>query len=348
MSNESESAKRVVFDIKLSTLAKAVGVILFVVFLYYLRDLLVILLAALLLAAIINPLANWFEQRKIPRGLAVIIIYIVLFALLGLIVVVLVPPIISEFSDFSHNLPAHLNGLKATYANFLSTTEQFGLADDVIQGIDDVGIAVSRSFAGVFATVASVVGSVVSIILILVFAFYLVIEKGNLKDMVSFAVPAKYHPHLANYFGQISDKISAWVRGQLLVGLIMGVIVYVGLSILGVKYALIIGLLAALLEFIPFVGPIISAVPAVFLGLTDSPVKAVSVMILFWVANRIENDILIPKIMKHATGLNPVITLIAVAVGFKLGGILGIILAVPTATALGVLVKNYLEQKAQN
>jgi predicted PurR-regulated permease PerM len=166
--------------------------------------------------------------------------------------------------------------------------------------------------------------------------------------MVSFAVPEKYHASLAAYFGQISDKISSWVRGQLLVGLIMGVIVYVGLFSLGIKYALIIGLLAALLEFIPFVGPIVIAIPAVILGLTYSPTKAVFVVILFWVANRIENDILIPKIMKHATGLNPVITLIAVAVGFKLGGVLGIILAVPTATALGVLVKNYLEQKAQN
>lgn len=348
MENEKENAKRVVFDVNFGTLAKVVGVILFVWLLYYLRDILTILLAALLLAAIINPFANWFEGKRIPRALAVIIIYIVLLAILGLIVIVLVPPIISEFSDFSQTFPAHLQDLKITYANFLSTTEQLGLADEVIRGVGDAGSALSRGIAGFFATVATVAGSLVSVILILVFAFYLVIEKGNLKDLVSFAVPEKYHASLASYFGQISDKISSWVRGQLLVGLIMGVIVYTGLLILGVKYALIIGLLAALLEFIPFVGPIVSAIPAIILGLTYSPLKAVLVAILFWLANRIENDILIPKIMKHATGLNPVITLIAVAVGFKLGGVLGIILAVPTATALGVLIKNYLEQKAQN
>lgn len=346
MSNENESTKRVIFDVKLNTLVKVVGVILFVGLLYYLRDLLTILLAALLLAAIINPLADWFEHRRIPRGLAVMIIYIVLLALVGLIVVVLVPPIVAEFSDFSRNLPAHLQGLKTTYANFLSTTSELGLADETIQGIGDLGNTVGKGVAGFFATVASVVGSFVSAILILVFAFYLVIEKGNLKDMISFAVPAKYHASLASYFNQISGKISSWVRGQLLIGLIMGVMVYAGLSILGVKYALIIGLLAAFLEFIPYIGPIISAVPAIILGLTDSPFKAVSVVVLFWVANRIENDILIPKIMKHATGLNPVITLIAVAVGFKLGGVLGVILAVPTAISLGILIKDYLERRA--
>jgi len=332
-------------EIKAATLFKVVGVIALVWLLYYLRSIVTIFLAALLLAAVINPLADWFEARRIPRTLAVLIIYLCLFALLGFIVFLLVPPIVADSTDFIREVPAHLEKIRNTYESFVNLPERFGFATDFTTGAADLESGLNAAASRVFKTLTDVFGGFVSLVLIFVLAFYLVIEKGNLRDLLSFALPAEYEPHLSSYFNQISQKISSWVKGQLIVGLAMGFFVYLGLTILGIKYAFVIGLLAALLEFIPYVGPILSAIPAVLLGLAESPLTALMVIVLFWLLNRLENDILIPKVMRHATGLNPAITLISVAIGFKLGGVLGVILAVPTATTVGVALKNYFEYR---
>ena len=338
--------KKTTVEIKIATIFKIIGAVLLVWLLYYLRDILAIFLAALLLAAVINPFANWFEKRRIPRALAVLIIYLLLGAFLGLIIFLLAPPIISDSINFVRELPARLDVIRQSYESFINLPERLGIGGDLTGIFADVESGLSGAAEKVFKTAADVFGGFVALALILVLAFYLVTEKGNLKDLVSFAVPAEYEPHLAGYFSQISQKISSWVKGQLIVGLVMGVFVYIGLTILGVKYALAIALLAALLEFIPYVGPVLSAIPAVILGLTESPVKALMVVALFWILNRLENDLLIPKVMRRATGLNSVITLLSIVIGFKLGGILGIILAVPTVTAGGVFVKAYFEKKS--
>jgi len=337
--------KHIIFDIKTGALLKVVGLILLVALLYFIRDLVVILLAALILAAVINPLADWFQKRRVHRGVAVLITYILILALLTLIVMLIFPPIRAEISDFSSNFGSYLNKIKTSYAHLLVTTEQLGFADNLISQAGDFGSGIGKAATGVYATVAGVLGGLVSVILIFVFAFYLVVEKGNLKNLLSFALPQKYHSHLENYFDQISGKISSWIRGQIILGIIIGFCIWSALSLLGIKYALVLALFAALLEFIPFVGPIITAIPAVILALAYSPLKAVIVVVIFWAINRLENDVLVPKIMQRATGLNPVITLLAVAVGFKLGGVLGIILAVPTATAFGVIIKDILERR---
>ncbi len=136
---------------------------------------------------------------------------------------------------------------------------------------------------------------------------------------------------------KMSKKMGEWLRGQLILGLIVALAVYVGLTFLGVKYALVLALMAGVLEVIPYVGPIISLVPALFIGFAQSPVIGVLVVVLYVVIQQVENHILVPKVMQKVTGLNPIISILALLVGLKAGGLAGAILAIPLAM-MGVVI----------
>jgi len=141
------------------------------------------------------------------------------------------------------------------------------------------------------------------------------------------------------------NKIGMWLRGALTLGLIIGVFVYIGLTILGVKYALVLALLAAVLELIPYIGPPIAAIPAIFLAFSQAPIKGFLTLILYVVIQQLENNILVPKVMQKAVGLNPIIGVISLGIGFKIAGILGGILAIPVATAVSVFIIDFIELK---
>ena len=138
-----------------------------------------------------------------------------------------------------------------------------------------------------------------------------------------------------------------WLRGQLFLSFIVGLLVYIGLLILGVKYALVLALIAAILEIIPFIGPTIAAIPAILVGLTDSWIKALVVVILYFVVQQLENHIIVPKVMQKAVGLNPIVVIIVIMVGAKLGGIVGALIAVPVAAAIGVFVGDIMRDKSE-
>jgi len=136
-----------------------------------------------------------------------------------------------------------------------------------------------------------------------------------------------------------------WLLGQIILMVFTGVLSYVGLLVFGIKYALLLGIFAGFLEIVPYIGPVISAIPAVFFALIDSPTKAVLILLYYILVQRIENMILVPKIMQKTTGLNPIFAVLALTVGFVLGGFSGVLLAIPVATALNVLLAEYGERQ---
>jgi predicted PurR-regulated permease PerM len=202
--------------------------------------------------------------------------------------------------------------------------------------------------SSIFSTIATVFGQLATVIFILVITFYMTIEEDGLKKFVRSLAPVHFQPYLVQKTNRIQTKMGAWFRGQLILMLIIGVLSFIGLFILQVPYALVLACIAGIGEFIPFLGPIISAVPAVFFAYTDSPWKAVAVGIMYIVLQQIENHIVAPQVMKKAVGLNPIVVITVMLIGAKIAGIAGILLAVPATTIIWIFVEDIFQQKRQH
>jgi len=180
---------------------------------------------------------------------------------------------------------------------------------------------------------------------ILVISFYLTVQEKGVKRFIMSLTPAKHQSYLSSLIERIQRKMGGWLRGQLLLMLIVGILTYIALRLIGLKYALVLALIAGILEIVPYIGPIISAIPAVILGFVQSPFLALLVIILYILIQQIESQIIAPQVMRRAVGLNPIITIIAILIGAKLAGILGIILAVPITAALAEFLKDVYQRR---
>ena len=182
-----------------------------------------------------------------------------------------------------------------------------------------------------------------SVFIILVLAFYLVVEEATVSKYFRRLAPIEMQPYMAHLMEKLQRKIGEWLRGQLLLCLIIGVVVYLVLSFLGVKYALVLALIAGLLEVIPYIGPIIAVVPAFIIAFAQAPFLGFSVLLSYIILQQIENHFIVPKIMQRVTGLNPIISILALLVGVKVAGLIGAMFAIPIAM-MGVVILEDLFQ----
>ena len=342
------NSQKITFDISGTAILKIAGIFIALIFLYLIRDILIIFVVALLLSTLINPLADWFARHRIPRALAVLLIYIFLVGILALIITMLAPPLAEQAQQLLKNLSGYWGNLSdriASLKNLAITKSIFGEASE---GLSAWQTNLPKAVSGVLETVSEFLGGIITFILILVLTFYMVVENDALKKFFKSIAPDKYQPHLIGLFTRAQNKVGLWLRGALILGFIVGTFVFVGLTILGVKYALVLALLAGLLELIPYFGPPISAIPAVFMAFSQDPILGLLTIALYVVIQQLENNILVPKVMQKAVGLNPVVSILALGVGFKVAGFLGALLAIPMATAIGVFVGDLIELRKRN
>ena len=330
--------KPVTFNISTLAIVKIILTLLVLYFTYLMWDVLVLIVMAIILSVLIDPLADRFEKRKVPRTLAVLLVYIILLSLVGLIVILIVPPLTTQFQQLTDNLPSYWERLNSLGAEDL-------LAKYDLSSLQNNFKAIGTNLTeGIFAGLGGIFGGVVSFFLVLVLTFYMVVEEKDLKGVARLLIPARYQPYLFQLAARMKEKMSAWLKGQLILCLIIGLAVFAGLSILGVKYALVLGLIAGFLEIIPYVGPWIAAIFAVFIALGQSPMLALFVLIMFAVIQWSENNILAPKVMQKAVGLNPIISILAIITGAKIAGFLGVLFAIPIASALSILLQDFFNK----
>lgn len=341
--NGDVTKTKVEFTIATGTILKIVGVILLLWFLYMVHDLIAIVFVALILSSVIDPLADWFEVRRIPRALAVVIVYVVLLSILGLTIGVLIPPLVQEVRDLASNFSYVWDRLVSGALLFREYSMQSGFSKNIEQGLTAVQTALTRAVGGVFTTVVGVFGGLFSFVLILVITFYMVTQEDGLRKIFKVLIPGQYQPFTSAVLIKVQRKIVAWVKGQLVLSCVVGVLAYVGLSIVGVNYALVLGLFAGLVEFVPYAGPFLAGVVAVFFALSQSTTKALFTVLLFILIQQLENNLLVPKVMQRAVGLNPIVSILALATGAKLAGLPGALFAIPIATALDVIVREVLQ-----
>lgn len=333
-------------EINTSTMLKAILIILFFVFLYILKDVLIIFLFAIIIASAISPFANWLDEKGFPRLLGVLFLFLVVLVLIIAVLSLIIPYVSQDISQLVSTLPQFVAQVSTSlekvqqgspqYLDFLSEIQ------NILQGFSDYLQQSSQSILGL---VISIFGGVMSAIAILIISFYLSVTKKGIESFLSSIVPEKYEDYAINLWKRSEVKVGLWLQGQLLLGLIMGLLVYVGLSLLGIKFALILGFLVAILEIVPMVGPVLAAIPAIFLAFIQSPALGLWVIVFYVVVQQLENHLLVPVVLGKTTGLNPIVVIIALLIGQQLAGIPGMILSVPVATIIVEMMDDFAKHK---
>lgn len=324
---------------------RVIIVVLGLWFLYLARDIVALLLLSIILTATLDPAIDWMAKKKVPRSLGVFIIYLAIILFVVLLVSFLIPPLVSQFKSFAENLPAYSEALADTFEGIEKYAESYGIQFSSGQFLQDIFGNFFQSSGQVFSTTASVFSFFVSLLVIFALTFYMSVKEDGMNSFLVSITPKAHKDHVIAVANRIKKKIGRWLGGQLLLMLIIFALDFIALSIFKVPYALILSLLAGLLEIIPYLGPIISVALASLVGFFISPVTGLIVLGVLTIIQQLESHIIAPQLMKKVVGLNPVIVILALLIGAKLGGILGALLAVPLATSAGVLISDLFYKK---
>ena len=275
-----------------------------------------------------------------------IVLYILIFGIVSLTIFLLVPAIAEQISELNQALPSLYEQALKFFSGVESKIDQDGnLANEIQAELGEFRASLIKATGNVFETLIGIFGGLVSFFSVLVITFYISVEAEAIKRVVFFSVPRDYQQYTMNLINAIQRKIGLWLRGQVILMIIIGAMTYIGLSFIGIKYALVLALLAGLAEFIPFLGPVIAAIPAVFVAVVQSPLHLLLVIVVYVVIQQLENNIIVPKVMQRAVWLNPLVIIVVLLVGARFAGVVGAILAVPVATAISVIVRDKLGMK---
>jgi len=295
-------------------------------FLYYIRDLILELFAALLIMAILNPLVTRLSKLKIPRAISVFIAYLVVFGVFGAALAGIIPPLVEQTTSFANNLPKYLSSLGVgDYINEQITGQLLSQLGAIPGQIIKVGV--------------SVFSNVIAVITVLILAFYLLLARDKLEDQLGLFFGEDKKRELGRIIDLLESRLGGWARGELTLMVLVGVSNYIGLVILGIPFALPLAILSGLLEIIPYLGPVIAAIPGVIIGLSISPLMGLAVAALAFLIQQLENYLFVPKVMEKSVGVSPIITLLALAVGFRIAGVVGVVISVPIVLTVQVLLK---------
>lgn len=339
-------------SITTETVLRTVVLLIFLVLIYILRDLALVILTSVVIASAIEPINNWLMGKGFPRVLSVITIYIGLFATIFLLVSIFIPPIFDDLFKLSNTIPAYIrsfdifNYISDAPAKILNTLRD-NVAD--IFSIDKILPSLSSlvGASGNFIdTAKSIFTNIVNFILIIVLSFYLAVQEKGIENFLRLVTPLHYEKYVIDLWLRSQKKIGLWMQGQILLGVLIGVFVFLGLSILGIRNALVLAIFAAIFELIPVFGPILAAAPAVLLSVIQGPPSlGLLVLGLFIVLQQFENHLIYPLVVRKMVGVPPLLVILFLIIGAKLFGIMGIILAVPTAVVVMELAVDIDKQK---
>lgn len=318
--------------------------------LYYLRDLVLVIVTAVVLASAIEPGVQFLRRYKVPRILGVIGVYLLVISVFLGIFFFFIPLVVQDFATLLVEVPGYLDrintlsaldGYASTFGVEAPSVSAEGLLGGLRSALDSTGI-----FSNVFGAISQIFGGVLSFVLIIVFTFYFAVSETGVSDFLRFVTPRQYESYVIDLWRRSQAKIGLWMQGQVLLGLLMGAFVYLGLTIIGVKYALLLAVLAAVLEIIPVFGPTLAAVPAVLLGVVNGGLGVgIAVLFLYVILQQFENHLLYPLVVTKVVGVPPLLVILALIVGAKLAGFLGILLAAPMAAVVQELVKDIESRK---
>ncbi len=319
-------------EISRKNLWRFLAVIAVAILLYLARDVILLVAVAVLISLAISPLIDWFQKKNVSRIYPLLLIYLSFICLVVFILSDIIPAVSSQFQEFVVNFKEIAT--EFIYAFFPET-----IAPQLSSGLE-LGVSkLVENTQAIFEIVFSVFGRIFTFITIAVLTFYLTVRENGVWEFLSFFIPVKYQHRAYLVFEKIKFRLEKWLKAQLLLCLIVGLLTWLGLSILKVDYSATLGGLAGILEIIPFLGPIITAIIAFIIASAQSKWLGLLVIGLFVIIQRIENDLLIPTIFKKTLALNPAVVIVVAILGAKFAGLIGIILAVPTVIIIQEVVK---------
>ena len=335
------------------TIIRTILLLLLFYVLYLLLDLVLVVLTSVVIASAIEPATKWFARYKIHRIPAVILVYVILASIIVSIFYFFIPPLLDEATKFAAVLPGYLdsftNSSSVAGNDLVGTQKIVGDFAGSISFKDIISQAketISGFSGGVFEAISFIFGGAFSFILVIIISFYLAVQKDGISSFLKLITPIKHQEYIIDLWHRSQTKIGLWFQGQLLLGLIIGILVYLGLTILQVPYALLLALLAAMFELIPIFGPILAAIPAIILGfMSGGATLGFMTAGLYLIIQQFENNLIYPLVVRKVIGVPPLLVILALIVGGKLLGFLGIILSVPMAAALIEFTNDIAKEK---
>lgn len=315
--------------------------------LYLIRSQLLLIYVCILFATGLSPLVRWIERRRrsgrrrLPRPAAILLIYATVIGIIVGIGFAVVPPLIEQSQALWKDLPGRIDQVQARLVSWglISPDASY---QDLLKQAPGSGDAVNI----VLGTVWGFVGGLFGLVTILLLTFYLLVESQSIFNFFVRLFPRERREKVSEVSALVTNKVSAWLGGQLFLGFIIAATTAIGLGLMGVPYFFVLALIAGVGEMIPMVGPLLSAIPAIAVAFTVSPGLALAVAIFFLVQQQLENAVLVPKLMGQTVGLSAVTVILSLLIGGQLLGFVGALLAVPTAAIIQVLFEElYLAEK---
>lgn len=321
-------------------------------FLYQLRDIVGLVFVAIFLSAAIRPLIDWCAKKGLQRWLSMVIVYMTFVLIITIIIIVLVPPISHQFNDIATKFPQYYGQISEKVLSMQKENNSFNLTNFT----NLIGDISGKAGKGLFSILSGIFGGVVYFIIVFVIIFYMSVEEDAIKKIVESIVPDKYSEEITELLYKIQNKLGYWLRTVMLLGGIIAVLTFFILLPVMTKYALILALFAGLLEFIPYLGPFLSAIPAIFLAFNSGSLfVVVYVIIAYIMIQQFENQLIVPQVMKRTVGLHPIVSIVAMMVGAKIGGSIlgasllgsavGVLLSIPVAITIFEIIDYFVGKK---
>lgn len=306
--------------------------------LWLMRETVAILLLALLISTIFDRPVDALEKHKVPRILGSIIVYLLAFVALAFIFYAVIPIAIIELN----NLFKNLGGILQDNFGFSLAGDSYSFLNanfkEFTQTLLSGGVPLIEILGGL-------VGGVTFVAAVIVLSFYLTVSKNGVSNFLVAIFPEAMENKVVDLYHRTKFRIGKWFQAQLFLSLVVGAIVFIGLSLLGVRYALVLGVIAGILELIPVVGPIFAGALAVSIGFTSSIDLGFYTLLLFLGIQQLENNVLVPLVMRKQTGVHPVMILISILGGAQIAGVVGVLLAVPIAVFLQEMAEEWMSVK---
>lgn len=332
MVNKQKTLRHTV-DIAPSSVFWVLFVFLGIKFLSEISGVLLLVYIAFLIAVAINPLITWLEAKKIPRPLSSILVIFSLFSIIGFLLSSFIKPLVSQTQNFINRFPEIIEKVSSYNINLDSfSSHAFTVSDQV------------------FKIAVGTVTGIITAFTTMVISYYILQARPKLKSSLITIFGQKFKLYYS-IFTQLEKKLGAWVRGTLLLMSSVGILSYLGYSLIGLPYAVALGVIAGILELIPNIGPTITAIFAIIVGISISPTHGLAAFVVSLLVQQLENNLLVPKIMQKTTGLHPIVTIVALLIGFRLGGPALAVISLPITLSLQVIIshlhlgkKNHLPQ----
>jgi len=338
-------------EIKISITSGTIFTTLFIVagaYLFWLlRDLALLVLTAIVIASAIEPGVAFFIRLRLPRFLAALLVYVLAFGSVFGLLYFLFPPIIADAAGFLSAMPKYLDTINAA-SPFSSTTGLIGGqgTSSFMQTLLALQGVFTATSGGVLQLFVTFFGGIFSLMLVIVLSFYFALQDTGVDDFLRMVMPVAYEEYSVDLWKRSQKKIGLWMQGQILLSVIVAILVYLGLLIIGIPYALLLAVFTAVAEIIPVFGSLIAGTAAAIVAYSNGGVPlGLIVAGLFIVVNQFEANLIYPLIVKKIVGLPPLLVIVALIAGYTLAGFLGVLLSVPVAAVVLELITDFDKRK---